>query len=131
VLDKISYASTKIGYKSRKLKNLAWRAMQKVRPPVDSVGAAIRNIEEINYSALRSYIPGEYDGKVTFFCAQEEVCPEENLTGWRRLALGGVDVVEVPGDHQTMIKEPNVAVLAERLEEAIAQKEDAVVRERP
>jgi amino acid adenylation domain-containing protein len=115
-IEKIRYASSKIGYKSKKFKNVLWRIVQKVRPPADTIGSMIRNIEEVNYTALRSYVPDVYEGKVTFFCADEEVCPEENLTGWQRLARGGVDVVNVPGDHQTMIKEPHVGVLAEKLE---------------
>jgi thioesterase domain-containing protein/acyl carrier protein len=122
-LDKIRYAATKIGYKSRKLKNLGWRIVQKLRPPADSVGSRIRRIEEINYGAHRSYVPNTYEGKVTFFCAKEEVCPEENLTGWRLLAKGGVDVIDVPGDHQTMIRDPHVAVLAEKLEDALAYRD--------
>jgi thioesterase domain-containing protein len=58
---------------------------------------------------------------VTFFSAREEICPEENLTGWQLLAQGGVKVVEVPGDHQTMIKEPFVPELAKALEQSIHQ----------
>jgi thioesterase domain-containing protein len=37
------------------------------------------------------------------------------------LAQGGVNVVEVPGDHQTMIKEPHVRELARALERNIEQ----------
>src|SRR5205807_9566666 len=44
-LDKLRYASTKIGYKSRKLRNLAWELVRKVRPAADSVRSMIRNIE--------------------------------------------------------------------------------------
>lgn len=84
-----------------------------------SVQSVLRNIEAINDAAFRDYVPKVYDGKVTFFCADEGVCPEEDLAGWRRLAAGGVDVLHVPGDHQTMIKEPHVAKLALSLEEAI------------
>ena len=121
-LEKVGYAWSKVGYKSKKLKSLAWRIIQRVRPSSDSVGSMIRNIEEINYTALRSYTPGIYEGKVTFFCADEEVCPEENIIGWQRLARGGVDVVNVPGDHQTRIKEPHVAALAEKLEMVLSNR---------
>jgi thioesterase domain-containing protein len=86
-----------------------------------SVNSTVRNVEEINYLAIKKYVPKFYPGKVTFFSAAEEVCPEESLTGWKRLAQGGVEVVEVPGDHQTMIKEPFVRELARALAESINQ----------
>ena len=119
--NKFRYGVTKLGYKSRKLRNVAWQISQKIRPASESVSDTIRNIEEINYLAIKRYLPEIYEGKITFFCADEEVCPEENLTGWRLLAAGGVDVVAVPGDHQTMIREPHVADLAGRLEEVIGR----------
>ena len=36
--------------------------------------------------------------------------------GWRKYALGGLDVEDVPGgDHRTILFEPHVKVLAEKL----------------
>ncbi len=120
LIGKAKYFLDKAKYKKRKYKNLLWQMKQK---PDDtaankSVGATIQNIEEINYLAIKKYVPKHYPGIVTFFSAREEVCPEENLTGWRRLAQS-VEVVEVPGDHQTMIKEPHVRELATALEKSI------------
>ncbi len=119
-LEKANYLLTKANYKKRKYQNLLWQFTQKLGfGKAKSVNNTIREIEEINYLAIKNYIPKLYAGKITFFCATEEVCPEENLTGWQRLALGGVEVVEVPGDHQTMIKEPFVQELARALGENI------------
>jgi len=119
-LEKAGYVLTKANYKKRKYQNLLWQVTQKLGfGKASSVNNTIRDIEEINYLAIKNYIPKLYPGKVTFFCATEEVCPEENLTGWQRLAIGGVEVVEVPGDHQTMIKEPFVEELAKALRENI------------
>lgn len=39
--------------------------------------------------------------------------------GWGRLARGGVDVFEVPGDHISMLHPPHVRVLARRLEACV------------
>jgi thioesterase domain-containing protein/acyl carrier protein len=119
---KTAYFLEKANYKKRKIKNLAWRLRQKLTGNAkNSVGVTIRNVEEINYLAIKKYTPQVYAGVVTFFGAREEICPEENLTGWRLLAQGGVNVVEVPGDHQTMIKEPHVRELARALERNIEQ----------
>jgi aspartate racemase len=40
--------------------------------------------------------------------------------GWGRVALGGAVVREVPGHHGTVLREPHVRQLAERLLEALA-----------
>jgi oxalate---CoA ligase len=43
--------------------------------------------------------------------------------GWGALAQGGVEVVEVPGDHLSMIHAPHVLALAASLREHLAQPE--------
>jgi thioesterase domain-containing protein len=39
--------------------------------------------------------------------------------GWNSRASGGVRVIDVPGGHTSMLQEPNVSVLADRLQEAV------------
>ena len=40
--------------------------------------------------------------------------------GWRKYALGGLEVEDVPGgDHRTILHEPHVNVLAEKLRRAM------------
>jgi thioesterase domain-containing protein len=45
----------------------------------------------------------------------------EPYAGWDRVAAGGVEVIEVPGGHQTIIKEPHVQVLAALLKTCLEQ----------
>ncbi len=117
---KIDYVLTKADYKKRKYKNWLWRAQQKFGgAEATSLQHALRNIEELNYLAAKKYTPQRYPGQVTFFCANEEISLDENLTGWQILAAGGLEVVTVPGDHQTMIKEPHVQQLAAQLDECL------------
>ncbi len=127
IAGKTKYFLEKANYKKRKYKNLLWQPTRKTEVETgQSVNTSIRNIEAINYRAIRKYVPKIYSGKVTFFSAREEVCPEENLTGWRRLAQGGVEVVEVPGDHQTIVKEPFVRELAKALEKSIRRSQPTI-----
>jgi len=42
-----------------------------------------------------------------------------SLSGWGRLAAGGIDVHIVPGNHFTMMREPFVEALAARLRACI------------
>ncbi len=74
--------------------------------------AVLRN----NLNALRGYLPGGFPGRVTLYRAAEatEFHPDPTF-GWRTLAAQGVEVHEVPGDHYSMVREPHVRVLAERI----------------
>jgi thioesterase domain-containing protein len=44
------------------------------------------------------------------------------MMGWDRVALGGVEVVRVPGGHLSVLLPPNVDVLAKRFRERLAWK---------
>jgi thioesterase domain-containing protein len=46
---------------------------------------------------------------------------QDQAFGWARLAKGGVDVYFVPGNHDTMVEEPNVETVAARLRACLDQ----------
>lgn len=67
-------------------------------------------------SALARWQPAPYGGRLTFFLPAEEIGGQDHPTrGWKDLARGGVEVVQVPGDHFSIMRAPHVAVLAKRL----------------
>jgi amino acid adenylation domain-containing protein len=83
-----------------------------------------------NANMMLRYEAGNYEGRITLIAAEqnfEQTIPgpwsqwSENeaspdpLMGWGRLATGGIDRHTVPGNHFTMMKEPFVEALAERL----------------
>jgi hypothetical protein len=39
--------------------------------------------------------------------------------GWNDLVEGGVEVVFVPGDHESMFRKPNLQFLSQRFREAL------------
>ncbi len=81
----------------------------------------LRDVREANHRARRKYVPGLYRGRVTLFRAAVRWAgdsPARDM-GWARLALGGVEIREVPGDHVKMMLRPQVALLAEQLRECI------------
>lgn len=76
-----------------------------------------RQIVEALRQAVRDYTPRTYPGRVTLFRARRQPVfrwREPNM-GWGRLAQGGVEVIVVPGFHQTVLREPNISVLADKL----------------
>ncbi|MBK9699348.1 MAG: amino acid adenylation domain-containing protein [Flavobacteriales bacterium] len=63
--------------------------------------------------AAMAYRPKPYAGRITVMKAERSWGPKE--MGWEGLALGGLEVRMVPGDHYDLIKEPHVSALANEL----------------
>jgi thioesterase domain-containing protein len=64
-----------------------------------------------------AYVPRPYDGRITLFKAADSTYDDyrDPWNGWRRLALGGIDVHNVPGDHRVQLNDPYVEEVAVRL----------------
>jgi aspartate racemase len=65
------------------------------------------------------------DAHIVLFRASEMMqLPGSDATlGWSAIARRGVDVVFVPGDHESMFKEPHLAQLGQKFSEALHQSE--------
>jgi thioesterase domain-containing protein len=76
-----------------------------------------------NNRAAQSYVPQHYPGRVTLLRAAEQPAeaPEDLTLGLGELAGEGVDFHIVPGKHLTMLRKPNVQVLAEQLKRCLTQ----------
>jgi amino acid adenylation domain-containing protein len=68
--------------------------------------------------AANDYQPQAYRGKVDLFLAEDGIASDslESIAAWEKLALKGVNVHWIPGDHHTMVTKPNVLFLAEKLQ---------------
>src|SRR4029077_20079307 len=78
-------------------------------PPV------LKNIEEINFAAVKDYVPQTYAGDVTLFLASDLTADYDLRDGWRELVTGEIKAHEIPGNHINIIKEPHVGALAKKL----------------
>ncbi len=78
---------------------------------------------KVQADAWRRYEPQPYPGRITLFRAQEQPpeSPPERDMGWAALAQGGVEVVDVPGDHLGMLQEPHVQALAQEMRRCLEQ----------
>jgi len=97
-------------------------------PPDFALEDARRYVDvyRAHWNAANGYEPRVYPGKLTLFRASDK--PEEFIRrnparGWDKLAHGGVDIIAVPGSHQSMVKNPHAEVLAERLRACFRQPE--------
>jgi thioesterase domain-containing protein/acyl carrier protein len=72
------------------------------------------------------YVPHEvYPNQITVFPASEQFCDDPAM-GWDQVSSEPVETYSVPGDHITMVTEPHVQVLAEKLRACLdkAQADD-------
>jgi amino acid adenylation domain-containing protein len=81
----------------------------------------LNKVPEIYLKAQQNYIPQIYSGKVTIFKAMQE-CEDmlafgefEDQFGWGNLVTGGLEIINIPGDHFGILKEPHVKILAREL----------------
>ena len=83
----------------------------------------LANYAERKQKAFKVYFPGpgyvapSFEGRIAVFRTQRQ--PHNRIRdarlGWGKLAKGGVDIHFIPGDHHSVLKEPNVQGLAEAL----------------
>ena len=73
------------------------------------------------YEATKLYAMQSCAGPALLFRRTENVT-ERHLPkdfGWSRVVQGGLEVVEIPGSHWTLLTHPNVGAVAEKLHEAM------------
>lgn len=83
-----------------------------------------------NMWAVTHYIPQKYSGRITLFLANDSVdkSPHNPRLDWQNLAVHGVEIHRIPGNHETITRthdavpeESQLQVLAERLSTCIAR----------
>jgi amino acid adenylation domain-containing protein len=78
----------------------------------------LNRIQIASISAVQRFIPKAYDGYLLLFRARihDDDPYNDNALGWRPVALRGVTVCEIDGDHFSILRNPHVATLAKRLD---------------
>ncbi|RPH53697.1 non-ribosomal peptide synthetase, partial [bacterium] len=74
----------------------------------------LARLYQANARAMASYAPPACDSRITLLLGTESPS-RERVGEWRRIAAGGLEVLEVPGDHYTLLQEPRVGDLAAAL----------------
>jgi thioesterase domain-containing protein len=74
-----------------------------------------------NSRAVQNYRPRPYAGKMVLLRAGEESTGDDPSLGWARLTTGSLEIYTVPGNHYTILAEPYVQTLAERLRDCFSR----------
>jgi hypothetical protein len=92
----------------------------KRNPHRDVSGPREEFIEDINDRAFFAYVPRVYPGKMTICKPQRNYAfLRDPFHGWREVAAGGLDVIDLPVDPGGIFIEPYVQSLAQKLKEQI------------
>jgi amino acid adenylation domain-containing protein len=72
-------------------------------------------VYEANVQAMNQYAPGQYQGNIKlFFADRADDGGAYANGGWTKLISGELSVATVPGDHYSILRQPNVQILAEK-----------------
>ena len=71
----------------------------------------------INIRIMLNYSPQPYPGRITLLKASQQPGhgSPDRVIGWTALAGAGMEIVPTPGNHFTMVRQPQVQTLASRL----------------
>ena len=87
---------------------------------------ALLNVFTRNALAMNNYSLHPSDQSVVYFRASET--PERFSKLWTKWSGGGIQFHSVPGDHFTMLRRPNVRIIAEALERYISMNSNNELR---
>lgn len=93
---------------------------------LDPLPRAIKRVQSSGRSAAEAYVAKPYDGKVMLFRAtlqRKGIYPDPSL-GWDKFALGGLEILDVPGYHGAIVREPRVRILAQKLTECLRKSQE-------
>lgn len=118
VYEKIFDASAKLKMPQRRETNLA-------EVPIPTEDESWRVIQRIWDHAQGDYSPQSLDVAGVLFraqtCVYTDIQDHDSCLGWRGFFSKGLSVVEIPGDHVTMWKEPNVRALSQAWEDSLGR----------
>ena len=115
---KLDYLRRKSRTLQRRVKTRLWQIAYKFYAKKGrELPEALQNVKQANYLAAKDYVTKTYAGRITLFLAREQSLADvyDPKVVWGKLVLGGVETHEIPGDHVTLIEEPHVQKLAEKL----------------
>jgi thioesterase domain-containing protein len=105
---------------------IALDQLMEVRALLCHFNLRIFYIQEVYFAARRRYKLIPFSGKIDLFRTEyqppSDVFEEDPVLGWSGMAAGGIEVHQLPGDHNMYWREPaTAAVLARKLRACLEQ----------
>jgi amino acid adenylation domain-containing protein len=109
------------GFVERQVKQFMQAIGLREEPQPEAGFEQLNHIMEKHETAYQNYIMQPYDGIIDLFKANDRLYFVDDIKylGWKKYALKGVRVHDVPGDHQYMLLPPNDKEFARTLQRAL------------
>ena len=115
--DRVKYIWEKVTTRAIRFACMAAASMKIRRVP-----AFMSSAYDINYVAAMNYKLRAFNGRLTLFRASEQDQAHGPYDlGWGSIFQQGVNVLDLPGDHERIFLEPNIERLAESLRAALSK----------
>lgn len=120
--DRLTHLRHALGRIKQRIGNRVLRAADSV---YDRIGEASPRapltVLEANLEALKTWEPPVYAGRIVLLRSADRSVDLQfdPRLGWERKATGGVTMIDIPGEHATMLREPNVRLVAERVADCV------------
>ncbi len=127
LLDLLNQGSAHFFNRSWKRNDQNPKVLGHVLPALSGQPAAEADLRlQFRRRSFSNYKLSPYAGKTTLFRATETMSKFEAIAvnptlGWDKLAIGGLAIHDVPGDHLGILQKPNVGVLANKLKACIQE----------
>ncbi len=115
-----------VSYKFLRLKQtligLYWNLRKKGNEQIGFFGYS-HKIDEMNRKAAADYLITPYNGRIDLFRAKVRTyyMQDPEFLGWKKFALQGVEVHDIPGDHNYIFAPPNDEEFARVLQKCLDQ----------
>ncbi len=107
----------------------AWR---KAETQGNAIPAKLYRPAEANLMAVRAYRPQRYEGDAVLFKASPYAwMPKDAHKGWRDLIGGALEIRSVSGNHDTLLEEPHVQTVAEKLSDCLDARQPGLATLQP
>jgi thioesterase domain-containing protein len=101
---------------------IRYACMLAVRLKLTQVPSFMRSAWDINLVAYKNYKLQPFDGRLVLFRASHQDQPDApHDLGWSSIFLKGVEIHDLPGDHERIFLEPNIDKLAASLRECLTR----------
>jgi acyl transferase domain-containing protein/thioesterase domain-containing protein len=88
--------------------------------PIPGGLKGLGGIEDANWFAVSNYQAKPYPGRLVLIRCSERPGHQDELFGWQHLS-SSIDVKDTPGNHMTIVKEPNVRHLGQTLRQCMKE----------
>ena len=105
----------------------AYKIFSKRREKVAAPHLRALRVQEAHQQAMCEYRPYLYHEKLTLIRAENpnDGFEFDSELGWGGLAADGIEIHDVPGEHETIFHDPHVQILAATMRDCIEKARDA------